>query len=404
MVEKCDCLVIGGGVAGVMAAIAASRNGVNVTLLERGGCLGGMWTSGLIGLTLDGYQKCPLLDEFFRLVKSETDKNVATIFETQKYVLENMCKKENIRILYHSQVFEVKTNNKIIEKVKYISKSGVNELIPKVVIDSTGDGDIADMIGCDFDYGRPEDGKTQPMSMIALLTGIDAKVAENYISYRDKPFWDARNNLKELLDKAGIEVSLGSASIVPLTNDVYILSVNQEYGKSGCNADELTCATINARAEIHEFVNKLKIAYPEYFKNMSIVATPEAIGVRESRRIKCKYTVTLDDMIEGKHHQDAICTVRYWPDIHSPEKDAKGFSDGGLKIQPYDIPFRALLPLGTENFMVAGRSIGGDFYAHSSYRVMGNMAAVGDAAGKVAAKAIITNTPVSEITYSKTDF
>lgn len=404
MIEKCDVLIIGGGVAGTMAAISAARRGCTVTLLERSGCLGGMWTAGLVGFTLDGYHKCALLDEFLNNVNKELENNTATLFETHKYVLEQMCKKENIRIVYFAQVFDVNSEKGIIKRVKYISKSLVREIEPKITIDCTGDGDIAAMIGCDFDFGRPQDGKTQPMSMIALLTGINEEKAEKYIASREKPFWEPRNNLKELLKKTNISVSLGSASIVPLVQNIYILSMNQEYGKNACNADDVTTATFDARKEVYEFVKQLKLNYPEYFRDIMLISTPETIGVRESRRIHCKYTVSLEDMIEGKHHDDSICTVHYWPDIHSPEKDEKGFSDGGLKISPYDIPFRALLPIGTENFMVAGRSIGGDFYAHSSYRVMGNMAAVGDAAGKVAAKAIKTNTPVSQIEYNKNNF
>ena len=107
-------------------------------------------------------------------------------------------------------------------------------------------------------------------------------------------------------------------------------------------------------------------------------------------------------MLAGKEHDDAVCKVEYWVDIHSLEDDGgKGFTDDGIVSKPYDIPFRALIPVDVDNLLMAGRCISGDFYAHASYRVMGNMAAVGEAAGEMAAKAIIQNKPVYELTYEK---
>lgn len=398
---NCDVLIVGGGVSGAMAAISAARNGAEVTLLERGGCLGGMWTAGLIGITLDPDNKCDLLNEFLSLVNHELEKENATIFESQKYILEKLCVSAGVNLLYHTQVYDIQMQNNRIQSVFAISKSGKLEITPKIVIDATGDGDIAAMAGCGFDVGRPEDSKTQPMSMLSLITGIDAVKADPYISDKNKTFWEARNRLKELFTECGLSASLGCASIVPLVKDIYIFSVNQEYGKSGRDVKELTEATLSARKEIYETVCALKTKCPEIFSNLTLISTPECIGVREGRRIHGKYTVTLEDMLAGRHHDDAICTVTYWPDIHSPEKDDKGFTDGGLTIHPYDIPFRSLLPIDVDDLIVAGRCISGDFYAHSSYRVMGNMAAVGDAAGKVAAKSVNEKISLNDIKYSK---
>ena len=399
--QKCDVLIIGGGAAGSMAAISAARAGADVIVIERGGCLGGMWTAGLIGITLDPDNKCALLDEFLALVETEQQKGNATIFESQKYILEQLCVDAGAKLMYHTQVYDIEMQGRRIDTVSVISKSGKTIIQPKIVIDATGDGDIAAMAGCGFDVGRPEDSKTQPMSMLSLVTGIDAIKADEYISDQNKTFWQARNRLKELFAECGLSASLGCASIVPLIKDIYIFSINQEYGKSGRDVNELTEATLAARKEVYETVAALKAKCPDIFSDLTLIATPECIGVREGRRIHGKYTVTLDDMLTGRRHDDAICTVTYWPDIHSPEKDDKGFTDGGLTIHPYDIPFRSLLPVDADDLIVAGRCISGDFYAHSSYRVMGNMAAVGDAAGKMAAKAVKENKALSDITYKK---
>ena len=399
MKRKTDVLIIGGGVGGTMAAIAAARKGVEVTLIERGGCLGGMWTAGLVGMTLDSGYKEGLLSEFLTKVYREKEKNIATIFEIQKFILEDMCRESNVHICLHSQVCSVEVSDRQIRSVQVITKSGLIEFEAKIVIDATGDGDVAAMAGCGFEYGRPSDGKAQPMSMIALVSGIGEE-AKAYISYPKEPFWDARNRLKEVLDRVGASYSIGCPSIQPLCGDIYILSANQEYGKSGCNVDELTEATLNARAEIYRMVRDLKLGAPEIFENLALVATPECIGVREGRRIHGRYTITVEDMIAGKRHEDAVCLVRYWVDIHSLENDGgKGFTDDGVKAQPYDIPFRALLPKDIDNLVLAGRCISGDFYAHASYRVAGDMAPVGEAAGRMAAKAVMEHKLPYEAEY-----
>lgn len=396
-----DVLVIGGGVSGTMAAIAAARRGVKVSLIERGGCLGGMWTAGLVGITLDSAYKEGLLREFLEAVHSEMNCGSATIFETQKYILEKMCIDSGVEVYLYSQSCDLKKEGKEIKEVSVISKSGRIDFITKIVIDCTGDGDVAAMAGCKFDYGRASDGKAQPMSMIALIGGLDHK-AEPYISYPNQPFWEARNRFKEVLDSVGASYSIGCPSVQPLCSDVYILSANQEYGKSGCNVTELTEATINARKEIYEMVRALKEKAADKFSNIVLIGTPECIGVRESRRIHGRYTVTLEDMIAGREHKDAVCKVRYWVDIHSLEDDGgKGFTNEGIKTQPYDIPFRALLPVDADNLVLAGRCISGDFYAHASYRVIGNMAPVGEAAGQMSAKSILENKPVYELKYEK---
>lgn len=249
MTENVQVLVAGGGVAGSMAAIAAARLGSSVALIERGGCLGGMWTAGLVGFTLDSGYKTGLLSEFLKRVHGELETGVGTIFEVQKAVLEAMCAESGVSLYYHSQVNHIETENRRIIKAEVISKSGNIEFIPESVIDATADGDIAVMAGCEYSYGRASDGKAQPMSMIALISGLDEK-AEKYISRPTKDFWEARKPLKELFDSIGAEYSIGCPSIQPLCSGIYILSVNQEYGYSGCNVKELTAATVHARNEI----------------------------------------------------------------------------------------------------------------------------------------------------------
>jgi hypothetical protein len=124
------------------------------------------------------------------------------------------------------------------------------------------------------------------------------------------------------------------------------------------------------------------------------VATAEHIGIREARRIKGLYTVTQDDLVNGTRHADAVCRVNFGVDVHSlkqNEENAGGSYGRGIRSKPYDIPLRSLISRDVPNLMMAGRNISGDFIAYSSYRVTGNAAVLGEAAGKHAAVSLQRN-------------
>lgn len=372
MESYADVVVIGGGVAGTMAAIAAARAGKKTVLLERSGALGGMWTSGLIGVTLDAENKNGLLKEFLQKVNDEG--GCATTFETKKYVLEKMCIEAGVELYLGCTFVSAENVNGKITEVKCASKSGEITFKAAKYIDATGDGDVAASAGCEFFFGNGE-GKVQPMSMVALVE-IKGGLDEKYLG------WDGRNNFKALLDSLGAAYSLGCPNIALCQGEIYQLSINQEYGKNPLDCKSVSLASVNARKEIFETTKKLR----KSGMNITLVTTPEFIGVREGRRIKCRYNITLDDIVSGARFNDAVCRVTYWVDIHSFAPGDKGYSDSGITVKPYDIPLRAMLPIGAENLILAGRCIGGDFCAHASYRVMGNMAAIGEAAGAFAAK------------------
>ena len=160
---------------------------------------------------------------------------------------------------------------------------------------------------------------------------------------------------------------------------------NHECQMSGCDADDLTRATMLARREIHQQIAALRRSGPEW-KNLSIAATSERIGVREGRRLRGLYQVTLQDLLEGRTQPDSICRVAAGIDIHAlTHSDANGCFDDQHKSLPYDIPLRALISSEIPNLLLTGRCISGDFFAHASYRVTGNIVPLGEAAGILAA-------------------
>ncbi|HRA89054.1 MAG TPA: FAD-dependent oxidoreductase, partial [Planctomycetaceae bacterium] len=254
-------------------------------------------------------------------------------------------------------------------------------------IDCTGDGDLAAQSGCRFDVGVGSDCVCQPMSMLALLTGVNPEAVREYIRETGP---SAKPRLLDLMENAGINPSYRAPTLRHLHSGVYSLMTNHEYGVSAFDAQAISDATIRGRREVHEIINGLrKLGGP--WKDLAVVATAEQIGVREGRRIRGRYQITADDLAKGLRHKEAVCRATFPIDVHalsmagSREID-QSFKHGGLK--PYDIPYPALVAADVDGLLMAGRCISGDFVAHSNYRVTGNAVAMGEAAGLAAAKSV----------------
>lgn len=261
----------------------------------------------------------------------------------------------------------------------------------KVFIDATGDGDLAARAGCGFDLGRPTDGKTQPMSMMAILSGVRFEQIRQFVRGTEKDSNVPKLKLLDELRQAGVDPSYGKPTLFRIHDDLFCLAANHEYDVLPTSAADLTEATLRARAEINTIVDALRKSGGAW-KNLRLVATNEHIGVREGRRIHGVYTVSAADLEQGIRHEDSICRVHFGVDVHSVSKsEGKGITRTGVRSRAYDIPLRALIAVDVDGLMMAGRCISGDFIAHSSYRVTGNAVAMGQAAGVAAAIAARNN-------------
>lgn len=386
-----EVLVCGGGIAGAMAAIAAGRRGVHVTLVERGTCLGGVITASLVGIFLDAANKGGLTAEFLRRLDEERAAG-GLITEAEKYLLARMVTEAGVQILYNTQVISVERDLGRLRSVTLATPSGQRKISADVFIDATGNGDVAAMSGCGFSVGN-EQGQLQPASMIGIVTGVDRQAAEAYIGF------GRREAFKAYLETLGISTSYGAPCLMEYDGDLYALCVNHEYGVRFDDAEKIGTAISHGRAELYETARALR-AGGGAFANLMLVATPEMLGIREGRRIHGDYTVTLDDVLAGRSQPDAVCRVTYWVDIHALTGDGdRSFSGEEIQCQPYDIPFRAQIARHADNLILAGRCISGDFYAHASYRVAGNMAATGEAAGIMAARCVQENAVLRSLTY-----
>jgi hypothetical protein len=404
IVERCDVLVCGGGPAGVAAALAAARAGANTHLIELHGCLGGVWTSGTLSWILDPADKPGIMSELMRELERRSSgtwrpkRKFAADPEVMKLVLEEMCLEAGVTVHLLTRVVAAARDAKNRLSVAITeSKAGRQAWAADVFVDATGDGDLAAQAGCGFDIGHPETGECQPLSLIGLLTGLRLDEVQQFTTHMN-----GKQLLLAEMDRVGVSPSYSAPTLIcvregsPARPDgstqrdgLFILMANHEYGVSALDANQITLATLRARAEVHDMVAKLR-ALGGVWSDVALVNTGAQIGVREARRIHGRYTVSTEDLVNGARHEDAVCRVTFPVDVHStnPERGRSVETvNRSIKSQPYDIPLRALFARDLDGLVLAGRCISGDFIAHSSYRVTGNAVALGQAAGTVAALA-----------------
>jgi hypothetical protein len=386
-----DVVVCGAGPAGIGAALGAARSGARTLLIEANGCLGGTWTAGLLCWIIDSHGKPGVMAEIAnRLAEADArrfrvpdGKSYTYDAEVMKVLLEELCVGAGVDVLLHTRAAACHLEGDRLDAVVTESKSGREAWRAAAFVDATGDGDLGALAGCSVDIGHPDTGRCQPMSMACLVTGIRFDDVEPFtgggMSVHKQRF------LKEIQD-AGVDPSYHPPVLMVIRDDLFVMIPNHQYGASAMSANDVTRATIEGRREIHTIVNALR-AKGGVWKDMRVVATGEHIGIREGRRIRGLYTVTLDDMIAGVEHEDAICRVTFGIDVHSTDRaKTRGFErPEGVRTKPYDIPFRSLVARDVTGLLMAGRCISGDFFAHSSYRVTGNAVPMGEAAGVAAA-------------------
>jgi hypothetical protein len=404
-----DVIVCGAGPAGVTAAITAARAGARVRLFETHGSLGGVWTSSLLGYLLD-FDKPGFNVELVRRLRERDAVNGGGMNglsyqpEEMKLLLEELCAAAGVTVQLHTRVAAACREGRTLRTIITESKSGRQAWQAPVFIDTTGDGDLGAQAGCEFEIGRDNACPCQPMTMYALLVVKDAsQIADCIHGTGDGGRHVGPKLFQDTLKRAGVTPSYGRACLFPIQGNLILLMANHEYGINATNAAEVTEATLRARGEIHQIVRGLrKLGGP--WDGVQIAATPAQIGIRDGRRIRGRYVMTSEDLIQGAVQPDAVVRATFPVDIHalSAEDNKKAaYHNAGVKTKPYDIPLRALIARDVDGLMMAGRCISGDFIAHASYRVTGNAVAMGEAAGATAAVAAKNKTSPHAVPWSE---
>lgn len=403
-----DVIVCGAGPAGVTAAITAARAGAKVRLFEAHGALGGVWTSSLLGYLLD-FDKPGFNQEVVRRLRERAAINgegmngLSYQPEEMKLLLEELCLTAGVKVQLHTRVAAAYREGRQLATIVTESKSGRQAWKAPVFIDTTGDGDLGALAGCEFEIGEAQSCPCQPLSMCALITVQDPAALGQIVHQAGKGATGTfRSKMAFLADirRAGIEPSYGHPTLFPIRDNLLLAMVNHEFNILATDAAAVSEATMRARSEIHRIFRGLrKLGGP--WTGVEIVATPEQIGIRDGRRIRGRYVVEKNDLIHGARHEDAVVRAEFPVDVHAMTKDGQPVSNVGVKSKPYDIPLRALIARDVDGLLLAGRCISGDFIAHASYRVTGNAVAMGEAAGATAAVAAKNKTAPHDVPWSE---
>jgi len=414
-----DVVIIGGGPAGTVAAIASARCGAKTLLVEQNGYLGGMLTMAGTGpqmtfhagstqvvqgiaeeivarLVKEGFSPGHM-EDFVGYASSVTPFDA----EGMKLILETMVKEAGADLLYHTVYTGCEWEDRKIRKVRLYGKQGFFDVSASVFIDASADADLATHAGIGSVYGREEDHLAQPMTMNIKVSNVN----------RDKMIEYIKNNSGDMLETIPFErLQLipgsgmqGAYSIIrmakekgefPIDRDMvlcfetnnpgeYILNMSRIIKKSALDSFDLTEAEIEGRKQAHAIVAFMRNYIPG-FEHAVIVTTGPHIGIRESRKINGAYRLTASDLLENKMFEDAIAMGGYPIDIHSP--------DGGTmehhylkKGSWYSIPYRCLYTNELDNLLVAGRCISATHEACAAVRVTPILMAISEGAGTAAA-------------------
>lgn len=408
--DDADVIVCGAGPAGIAAAITAARAGARTRLFEVHGCLGGVWTAGLLTYIFD-FNKPGITAELKKRLdergarRSTRADNFVYEPEEMKILLDELCLAAGVKCQLHTRVVAAYRDGRRLTTIVTESKSGREAWRAPVFIDATGDGDVGALAGCGWDIGQQHDCPCQPMTLNALAVVKDASALGDFMSFyhdstRHIPAVEA---FKGELARAGLKTSYGNPTLFHVRDDLVMLMINHEYGIKAYDAAQITEATMRSRAEVFKVMRGLR-ALGGIWDGIQIAATAEQIGVRDGRRIHGRYTMTKEDLITGSRYDDAVARVTFGADIHAADSttnDKETISHGGFKTKPYDIPLRALIANDVDGLMMAGRCISGDFISHASYRVTGNAVAMGEAAGAVASIAAQSKRLPHEVEWSE---
>lgn len=422
VIAEPDVLVVGGGPAGIGAAVAAARSGARTMLIERYGFVGGNLTVAMVNPMftfhdVNGRQVIRGVagEVVERLVKLSAspghvtdltfDNASMTPFDPEgmKLILLDMLEEAGVELLLHTAFSDVLKENGRITTVMVESKSGRQAICPKYVIDCSADADVIACAGAPFVKGRDSDGAMQPVTLFYRIGGIDipelkAWMKENRHLLKDAPTdeeIDAQSALAFLGMKEVIKDAMEHGEYpkdaaprilmyeLPREGQ-FAVNCTRLQGIDGTNVRDLTRAEVETRRQawgVAEFLKKRVGG----FEHSYVLDTGVQVGVRETRRIIGDYTMTEEDVLSSRAFEDGIACGTFAIDIHPPEGEQQVFTGSGKAV--YEVPYRSLLPQGLDNVWAAGRCISATHHAFGSVRVMATAMGIGQGAGTAAALA-----------------
>jgi hypothetical protein len=385
LTHDADVVVVGGGPGGLGAAVMAARAGARTVLIERYGFLGGMAVSGEVhpfmgnhvdGVPLDG----PVYTEWVAAMDKYRASAGNSLFISKDAAMlaaEDLCLAAGVNLLFHHQLADVLLEDRRINGLVLLSKSGYTAARGAVYVDCTGDADLAFRAGCTCEQGGPS-GHCQPMTLCFKLSNVD------------RGNMPARDQINLLYDEARArgEINCLREDILLFhwfEDDVIHFNTTRVIHRSGTSGTELSDAELQARQQVRELLRFFR-QHVSGFEQAELFSMAHHIGVRESRRVLGHEYLTRDAFEQKRKCADAIARVRYTIDIHNP--DGTGTEIVRMPAgEWYEIPYGCVVARDIDNLLVGGRPISVDHAIHSSMRVMPPACTVGQAAGVAAAQA-----------------
>ena len=409
------------------AAIAAARNGAKTLIVEQGNCLGGMATQGLVGPFMTCFDKSgrqQIIRGLFEEIVAELVKRGGAIHprevragtaytawivrghehvtpfdsETLKFVLDDKVAEAGVDVLYHATLVRPLMDGSRVRGAEVLTKDGVRRLGAKVVIDATGDGDVAFRAGAPCVSGDPErNGAMQPCTTFFRVSGMPLGLVEK---------WRAAHPGERLFASEVTKAKAAGEWTIPRPHvncyltprkDEWFVNVSRMNGVDPTDPRQLSDAETLGRRQVREVMN----LFNKYVsKDIRLSALATTLGIRESRHVLGDVVVGKDDILGGRVPDDSVALCAYAIDLHG----GKGAS-GTLFLtveegEHYGIPYRALVPRSVENLLVAGHCISATSVAAASLRVIPPAMATGQAAGTAAALCVKTGASPRELSAS----
>ncbi|WP_101911326.1 FAD-dependent oxidoreductase [Marasmitruncus massiliensis] len=428
-----DVIVAGGGVSGCAAAVAAARCGADVLVVEQGGYLGGTLTSCGVGpmMTFHAGEKQVIRGFMQEVVdalvnrgyspghvpdtKQYTDTVTPFNAEGLKLVLDELLTSAGATLLFHSFIGAVNREGDRLTGLTVCNKDGLNSIKAKVIIDATGDGDIAAWAGAVMTRGRPEDGAAQPMTMKMKYCNVNTKVLKAHVLMNLEDFPQMREHADLLrrdipMDlegfsgevaqaKAAGELEMARENILMFATDregEYILNTTRIIEHDATSAASLSDAELVGRRQCDQ-LDRFMRKYVPGFKNALLEFTGPSVGVRGSRQLVGRYTLTAADILACRRFDSVIAHSGYPIDIHNPKGEGTTSTFLNERGSYYDIPLEVMICEEIANLVVTGRCCSATFEAQASLRLSPSAGAMGQAAGVAAAQAASKGGDVSGV-------